>query len=294
MNGQAVLETILSIQHVQEKIPEGNMNTMEMRTMAAAQEILHGMVLSAMPVGETDRRVVLLTKERGKIAAFARGARKANSPLLAKSQPFVTGEFTVYPGRDSYTLVQAEISEYFENIQENLEAVYYGCYFCEFAGYFARENLEAGELLNLLYLTLSMLVKKRFSYPLLRCIFECKVLALEGEAPWVSDCVGCRKQYLSGQETPEVWFFYSRGGILCPDCIRAYGKRMGTVDAVKIEESVRYTLEYVIASPLNRLYGFQLADGAAEKFEEFVHAYVGRCVPHEFRSLRMLEDMVGK
>lgn len=244
------------------------------------------MVLSAMPVGETDRRVVLLTKERGKIAAFARGARKPNSPLLAKSQPFAMGEFTVYPGRDSYTLVQAEISEYFEGIQEELEAVCYACYFCEFAGYFARENLEAGSLLNLLYLTLSMLVKKRFPYPFLRCIFEWKVLALEGEAPWVSDCAGCRKK-----NTADVWFFYSRAGILCPDCIRVYGKKTGSEDAVKLEESVRYTLEYVIASPLNRLYGFQLTEKAAGKFSEFVHGYVGRCVPYTFKSLQMLEAM---
>lgn len=241
------------------------------------------MVLSAMPVGETDRRIVLLTKERGKIAAFARGARKISSPLLAKCQPFATGEFIVYPGRDSYTVVQAEISEYFKEIPTDLEAVCYGCYFCEFAGYFAKENLEAGSLLNLLYLTLSMLIKKRFSYVLLRNIFELRVLSLEGEAPWVSDCIGCRRK--EGLQ----WFFYSRGGILCPECIRRLGKNTRGTDAFKIEESVRYTLEYVISSPLNRLYGFRLTDTVSGKFSDFVHAYVKRTVPHEFKSLQMLQ-----
>ena len=55
-----------------------------------------GMVLAAAPVGEYDRRVVILTKERGKIAVFARGARKPNSAFVGVTTPFSFGEFSVY------------------------------------------------------------------------------------------------------------------------------------------------------------------------------------------------------
>lgn len=247
--------------------------------------VLHGMVLSVMPVGEADRRIVLLTRERGKISAFARGARKSHSPLLAKCQPFALGEFSCYEGRDSYTIVQAEISSYFKEIEEDLEAVYYGCYFCEFTAYFARENLEAGELLDLLYVTLSMLVKKRFSYPLLRHIFEWKLLALEGEAPWIFDCISCHKK------EGLLQFSYKRCGVYCKACIQKLGIGKQEEDMVNLEESVRAALGYVVTSPVNRVYGFRISALAADAFSKFVHSYVKKIIVHDFKSLKMIESI---
>ena len=99
-----------------------------------------GMVLKAEPISEYDRRVVILTKEKGKISAFARGARKPNSRLLAATNPFSFGEFRLYVGKNSYSIQYVSISNYFEGLREDFEGAYYGMYFLEVLDYYTREN----------------------------------------------------------------------------------------------------------------------------------------------------------
>ena len=43
------------------------------------------------------------------------------------------GTFSLYEGRDAYSLVSVEVQNYFREITENMEAACYGSYFLEFA-----------------------------------------------------------------------------------------------------------------------------------------------------------------
>ena len=64
---------------------------------------VNGIVLSSMPVGEADRRVVLLTKELGRISCFAHGARKPTSRMVGATRTFAFGRFELFQGRDAYS-----------------------------------------------------------------------------------------------------------------------------------------------------------------------------------------------
>ena len=149
------------------------------------QELVNvtAIVLSSTPIGEYDRRVVMLTKERGKITAFAKGARRQTSKLIAATNLFAFGEFKLYPGRNAYTMTDAHIQNYFEELRVDFEGAYYGMFFLEVCDYYTRENNDEKEFLKLLYQSLKALLAKSLNRKLVQCIFEMKAMVINGEFP---------------------------------------------------------------------------------------------------------------
>lgn len=140
-----------------------------------------GMVIKSFPQGEYDRRIVLLTKEMGRITAFVKGARKQGSRFQACSDLFVFGDFVLFPSKTAYTVQDVSISNYFEYFRNDINAAYYGMYFMEMCDYYATENSEESLLLLLLYKSLQGLKSQLLSNSLVRTIFELKLFIIEGE-----------------------------------------------------------------------------------------------------------------
>ena len=208
-----------------------------------------GMILSAVPAGEYDKLVVLLTKERGKIRAFARAARRLNNPLMAAVNPFVFGQFQLYEGRTSYTLSQASVQNYFSELMLDFEGSCYGQYFLEFADYYTRENVDGMDYLKLLYQSLRALSIPALPRTLIRYIYELKAMAYSGECP-------------------QEWSIF---------------------ESWDLDPSTKYAFQYVIASSVEKLYTFTLKEHVCEEFGRIVTWMREHYVDHRFKSLEILE-----
>jgi DNA repair protein RecO (recombination protein O) len=244
-----------------------------------------------MPVGEYDKRLVILTREHGKITAFAKGARRPNSALLACGQPFSFGEFTLYAGKSSFNIMSAEISNYFGELRDDFESLCYGFYFCEFADFITKENNDEKDILKLMYQTLRVLSKKTIDPVLIRSIFELKIMAVNGEAPQVFDCVKCNKNSFSEEtidrnnQNTRYYFSAECGGILCDSC-RGYDR-----GAISINTSTLYTMQYIISKEVEKLFTFRITEVVQTELNLCIKRYLERYIDHNFKSLEMLKSL---
>ena len=237
------------------------------------------MVLSTMRIADDDKRIRSLTKGRGKITAFGRGARRCNSQLLAATNPFAFGEFELFEGKSSYNVSKAMIHNYFRELTMDVDAAYMGFYFLEFAEYFCQENNDEKEMLKLLYQSLRALESPVFSNDLVRVVFELKAMTINGEGPTVFHCMHCRKtedlKYFS------VW----RGGIFCPECKHGQKTR-------EIHESTRYAMQFIVSSNIEKLFTFQLSEEVLKELKKIMRDYMRTYVKHSFKSLQIIDELV--
>ena len=172
-----------------------------------------GMILEVSPVNDYDRRVVILTKERGKITAFCRGARRLNNKMMAATNQFAFGNFKLYEGKNAYNLADAEITHYFEELRTDFEGAFLGMYFLEVAGYYTRENNDEIQMLKLLFQSVKAIIKVSLDNRLVRSIFEIKALIINGEFPGVkpenklSNTVSYAIEYITSSPIEKLYTF---------------------------------------------------------------------------------------
>ncbi len=238
---------------------------------------LTGMVLKVMPVNDYDKRITILTKECGKIVAFARGARRPNSQLLAATNAFAFGEFELFEGRSAYNLTKATIHNYFRDLTMDFDAVSIGFYFLEFAEYYCQEQNDEKEMLKLLYQSLRALESKSYNNRLVKLVFELKAMVINGEGPSVFSCIHCKKK-----ENLNL-FSVSRGGFFCRECATL-------VNGTPLLESTVYAIQYIVSSSIEKLYSFAVSKEVQAELENVVGDYMKHYVSHDFKSAKLLQE----
>jgi len=179
------------------------------------------LVLRTYQLGETSKIVVLLTRERGKLRAVARGARGKRLRYQSALEPLSQVRVTLYgrQGTELYRLGECELlHSAFGAGQKGLEAALALSYFAELVDAFAPEGEVDHAVYRLVTAVLSALEADKHVSMLTRYM-EAWVLRLHGIYPPLNRCAGCG----SGLPEGDLHYHRSASGFVCEACRPASG-----------------------------------------------------------------------
>ena len=176
-----------------------------------------GINLKAMPMGESDRLVTVLTKEQGVIRAIAPGARKHKSRLGGRSGLFVVNELLLTRGKSLDKIVQAETQQSFPGLSRDLARLTASQYLAELV---LCEAVGDQPQVDLFYLLIEHLERLESASPsvVLACLAHATfhILALGGVAPELYQCCVTQRSIQPDWGNPDwrIGFSLAAGGIV--------------------------------------------------------------------------------
>lgn len=183
------------------------------------------LVLYSRNLGEADRLITLLTWERGKLTAVARGARKIKSKLAAGVDLFTHGHYQFHRGRSLDLITGQQVWEHFTAFRDDAGLYPYALFLSEITGRLISGEEPSPPSCDLLLEGWRLLSDKSLPDPALLCrAFELKMMDLAGFCPYLQGCLQCG--------APEALSFSARrGGLFCERCVESDAFRLsaGTV-----------------------------------------------------------------
>lgn len=221
-------------------------------------------VLRAQDYNENDKLLTLLTEERGLVFAYVFGARKIKSRLAPMCTMLSYGEFVLFENKGQYSVDSAESERLFFGIRQDLEELAYASYFCELCAGIVPAEEAAGEIMRFLLNTLHMLEKRKLYFPLLKGIFELRIMSMAGYAPDLVACANC-----GHYDKNMFWFDLSQGSVTCMEC-----KPDGDLQYdMPMSKSVFLAARHIVYAPTEKLFSFRLGENAAEELSAITEKY---------------------
>ncbi len=171
------------------------------------------LVLSHVDYGEADRIVTLFTRGRGRLSAFAAGARKSKRRFAGALEPGTLVRAQLVESRgETVRLDGVDVLQLFHHLREDLPRIARSLYCLELCRELLRDAQPHEELFDALLAYLTLL-DQGGAGPTSLIKFELDALAHTGFMPHFSPCVLCERPL---GDRPR--FDPLHGGSVCDDC----------------------------------------------------------------------------
>ena len=225
-----------------------------------------GLVIREVSVGESDKLITVLTKEKGKILISAKGVRSQKSKNMALCRPFVYANFEYYEKSGHYWLASGSINDSFFGLNTDVEALALASYVIDVANEISGENSPDEVLLRTVLNTLYAIETKFRPLDQIKGAFEFFAAAHNGFSPDLNTCEKC------GQASAEAFYLdVMNGALICSACLASKNlplteeiaeyDRFATKNILlPISAELIMAIRYVTSAEPKRIFSFNLSN----------------------------------
>ncbi|MBP3847525.1 DNA repair protein RecO [bacterium] len=174
--------------------------------------------LKSYNLSESDKIIVMYSKEKGLIKGIAKGVKKPKSKLGARMDLLVANTVMLHKGRNFSTICQAESLATFKQTRTDLDKIFYSMYVAEVVNNFGLEDDPSSQsVYELLYKALEHISNAKDKVQIFLAVikFQLKMMIISGFSLEFDNCLNCRHR----AKDEDVYFVPKLGGIICKDCI---------------------------------------------------------------------------
>lgn len=238
-----------------------------------------GIVIKSSVTGEADRIVWVLTRNRGIIRAFAKGARGTKSRLHGGTSLFAYCTFLFSEKNNVYNINETEVKEIFFDLRKSMETLTLAQYFCEVTEKTVIENNGEEIYLRLLLNSLHFLSRSSKHELLIKSVFEFRLSTVLGYMPSLVACDNCG-EYL----TDNMYFDCSSGLLFCSSCGK--GK-----DIPRISSATVSAMRHICYSEFSKIFSFEIPEEALTELNRMSETYLRTVTSQEFKLLKYYKDI---
>jgi len=240
---------------------------------------ISAVVLRTVDYGERDRIVSLFSRERGKLSAFARGARVSRNRFGGTLEPFnlVAAEVRERAGAEIWELENAAVDRAFGGLRGDLARIACAAYASELARELVRDAEPHEDLFDDLAAYLARLdAAPAAPWELRR--FELRALDAAGLRPRLDGCARCGEPAGEGA----MRFDPAHGGVLCGRC-RAFASEHGRDARAETLEGLRRLQRGDAGEPPGA--------AAAAEARDLLTAYLEHQLGRRLKARRFLDEV---
>jgi len=259
---------------------------MELSTNNMNNFVTDAINIKSYNLSESDKIIVMYSKDKGLIKGVAKGAKKPKSKLGARMDLLVANKLMLYKGKNLDRICQAEALNTFNKTRQNMDKIFYSMYITEVVNNFGIEDDPcSAEVYEILYKALDKISNSENNIEILIAVikFQLKMMQISGLGIELDTCLCCG-EHISDEN---MYFSSNMGGIICSKCNETF--KIKTILHHKLRDflnaCLQYDFEYV--SEYDKKANEKVCTVCFELLKNYINSHSSK----KFNSINILQEI---